>query len=94
MKNKIEIMFFVFEIIASEFVVLNCLYQEANNCPRHSVCKETVLGFCIIVTESFRKTITFAVINKYGKRPVLHVPRKFRRIYHVDLRLILSNGTF
>ena len=28
MKKKIEAKFFVFEIIPSEFVALNCLYQE------------------------------------------------------------------
>ena len=38
MKKKIEKMFFVFEIIKSEFVALNCLYQEENTCQRDSVC--------------------------------------------------------
>ena len=28
MKKKIEAKFFVFEIIPSEFVALNCLYEE------------------------------------------------------------------
>ena len=28
MKQKIAIKFFLFEIIPSEFLVLNCLYQE------------------------------------------------------------------
>ena len=37
-KKKIEKKFFVFEIIASEFVALNCLYQEANTGHRYSVC--------------------------------------------------------
>ena len=37
MKKKIQKKFFVFEIIASEFVALNCLYQEENTCHRHSV---------------------------------------------------------
>ena len=38
MKKKIKKKFFVFEIIASEFVALNCLYQEGNTCDQHSVC--------------------------------------------------------
>ena len=38
MKKKIPQKFFVFEIIASEFVALNWLYQEENTCHRHSVC--------------------------------------------------------
>ena len=38
MKMKIKEELFVFEIIASEFVPLIYLYQEANNCHRQSVC--------------------------------------------------------
>ena len=38
MKKKIEQKFFVFEIIASEYVELNCLYQEENTVHWHSVC--------------------------------------------------------
>ena len=37
MKKKIQEEFFVFEIIACEFVALNCPYQEANTCHRESV---------------------------------------------------------
>ena len=73
MKKKIQIKFFVFEIIASEFVALNCLYQEANTCHRQSVCYETVLRFCVSLTETFCKIIAFAVINKYGKLAVLQI---------------------
>ena len=38
MNKKIEKKFFGFEIITSEFVALNCLYQEQNTCHRDSVC--------------------------------------------------------
>ena len=38
MKKKFQIKIFVFEIIASEFVALNCLDQEKNTCHRHSLC--------------------------------------------------------
>ena len=38
MKKKIQRKIFVFEIIASEYVALNCLYQEENTIHRHSVC--------------------------------------------------------
>ena len=37
MKKKIEKKFFVFEIITSKFVALNCLYQEMNTCHRDSM---------------------------------------------------------
>ena len=38
MKKKIQTKDFPFEIRTSEFVALNCLYQEENTCHRHSVC--------------------------------------------------------
>ena len=81
MKKKIHKKFFVFEIIASEFVAPNCVCQKENTCNRHSMCYETVLRFCIFVTESFFcKTITFPVINKYGKGAVLHISTMFGSI--------------
>ena len=47
MMKKNELNFFIFEIITSEFVALNCLHQEENTWHRHSVCYETVLRFFI-----------------------------------------------
>ena len=38
MKKKIEKKFLVFEILTSELVALNYLYQEENTFHRHSVC--------------------------------------------------------
>ena len=38
MKKKIKKEVFVFEIIPSELVALNFLYQEENTCHRHPVC--------------------------------------------------------
>ena len=38
MKKKIRKKFLVFEIFASEFVALNCHYQEDNICHRDSLC--------------------------------------------------------
>ena len=73
MKKKIQKKFFVFEIITSEFVALNCLYQEQNTYHRHSVCYETVLRFCISPTETFCQTSDIPVINKYGKRGVSQI---------------------
>ena len=38
MKKKIGRKFIVLDIITSEVVALNCLYQEENACHRHTVC--------------------------------------------------------
>ena len=37
MKKKIQKKSLDFEIIPSELVALNCLYQEENTCHRHSL---------------------------------------------------------
>ena len=71
MKKKILKKLLVFGKMTSPFVALNCLYQEENTCHRQSVCSETVLRFCISLTETFCKTIAFPVINKYGKETFL-----------------------
>ena len=47
MKKKIGTKFFAFEILPSEFVALNCLYQVENTCHRNSVCHDTVFRFWI-----------------------------------------------
>ena len=38
---------FFFEIIVTELVALNILYNEDNNRHRRSMCKQTVLRFCV-----------------------------------------------
>ena len=73
MKKENQKKFFVFEIITSEFVALNCLYQEQNTCHRDSVCEETVFTFCISPTETFCQTSDFPVINKSGKGGVSQI---------------------
>ena len=38
MQKKYVKNFFVFDIIASELVALNSLYEENNTCQQHSMC--------------------------------------------------------
>ena len=38
LQKKVEKKSFVFEIIVSEFVALNCPYKEGNTCHRQSNC--------------------------------------------------------
>ena len=38
MQEKSDKKLFVFEIIAPEFVALNCLYYEENTCHQQSIC--------------------------------------------------------
>ena len=38
MQKKMGKKVFLFDIIASELVALNCLYEEENTCQWHSMC--------------------------------------------------------
>ena len=83
MQKKKSEKVFVFGIIASELVPLNCLYSADNACHRHSMCKQTVLGICLLLKETFSNGITFKVINKYFKGAAIQIATKFRPICHV-----------
>ena len=63
MQRKIEKIFLVFEIIASEMAAVNCLYYQGNTCHGQSMPYETVLRLCISVREIFSNAIAFTVIN-------------------------------
>ena len=73
MKKKIQQIFFVFQIIPSDFVALCCLYQGENTCHRHTVCSERDLRFCTSRIETFCRTIDSPVTNKCGKGAVLQM---------------------
>ena len=74
---------FVFEINASEFVAPNCLCEADNACHRQSMCQETVLGFCVLVKETFSIATTFKLFNKYSRGAVLQIGTLFWPICHV-----------
>ena len=63
MQRKIEKIFLVSEIIASEMAAVNCLYYEGNTCHGRSLRQETVLTLCISVREIFSNAIASRVIN-------------------------------
>ena len=63
MKRKIEKIFLVFDIIASEMAAGNCLCYEGNTCHGQSMPEETVLTLCISVREIFSNAIAFTGIN-------------------------------
>ena len=47
MQRKIQKIFLVSEIIASEMAAVNCLSYEGNTCHGQSMPEETVLRLCI-----------------------------------------------
>ena len=75
--------FFVFHIIAFEYVVLNCCYQEENTCHWQSMCSQTVLRFILSLKETVCNSITFTMIDKYGKGAAVQISNVFCLIYHV-----------
>ena len=63
MQKKIEKIFLVSQIIASEMAAVNCLYYEGNACHNKSMRSETVLRLYISVREIFSNAIAFTMIN-------------------------------
>ena len=82
MQRKIEKKLLVFEIIACEWVALNCVYEEENTCQRHSLCSETDLSCYVSLKETFRDSIALPLINKYGKGAVPQIQTELRPVCH------------
>ena len=89
MQKKKRGKFFVFEIIACEFVARNCLGQADNPCHRQSMCEQTVLGFCVLLKKIFSNVPNFKVFNKYCKGAAIQISTKFRPICHVVFLRVL-----
>ena len=47
------------------------------------MCYETVLRFCISLTETFCNLTDFVLINKYGKGGVVQISTVLGPVYHV-----------
>ena len=81
MQKKIVKKLFVSQIIVSELVPLNCLYQEGNTCLKQSMFSQTVLRFFIPLRETFSNSIALSEINKYGKGATIKIVRVFWPVY-------------
>ena len=89
MQKNIEKKFFIFQIIGSELVALNCLNKADNVCHSLSMCYQTDLGFCVSLKETFSIATTFSVINKYCKGSAIEIATVFRPIcFVVYLRVL------
>ena len=89
MEKEIRKKFFLFEIIASELVALNCLYYADIASHRLSICEQTTLVFFVSLKGTFPIATTFTVINKYSKGAVIQIATVFRYICHVVCRKVL-----
>ena len=79
-KRKIHKMFFVFEIIVSELLALNCVYSGNNASHRVSMSQQKTLGCCVSLKVTFSNATTFTVINKYRKGAAIQIGTVFRPI--------------
>ena len=84
MKKKIQKKFFVFEIIVSELVPLNSLYEADN--ASHQL---TLLGFFVSLKEAFSNGTTFTVINRYCKGASIEITAVLRPIFLVICIMVL-----
>ena len=58
------------------------------------MCSQTVLAFCMSLAETLYNSITFTVVNKYGRGAVVETETVFRRVYHVAFEVVLWNSTY
>ena len=56
--------------------------------------QQTVLRFCIRLTETFSNAITFMVINKYDKGTVVQIATVFQPICYVVCPSVPEKTTF
>ena len=94
MQEKIDKKLFVFEIIASQLVALNGLYWSDHASHQLSMCWQTVLGFCVLVKETFSNATTLTLINKYCKDAAIQIATVFRYICRVVSLKVLWNTGF
>ena len=79
---------------ASELVALNCLCEEGNTCHRQSMCYKRVLRISMLLRGTLSNSITFTVINEYGKGGAIEIQTVFWPVYHVACQGFFYNGTF
>ena len=94
MQKKIQRKSIPFQIKPSELFELSCIYYEENTCHQQSMFEQTILRDYMSLRVIFSNSITFPVINQYGKGPGVKIESVFRPICHVVCRGVLSNGSF
>ena len=94
MQEKIQKKLFVFKIIPSKLVALNCLCSEDNTGHQQSMCQQTLIRLCIWLKQTFSDSITFKMIAKSGNGPVIQIATVFEPVYHVAWQRLLWNETF
>ena len=79
----------VSEIIATEFVSLNCLCEEQDPFHRQPMCLQAVPRFGMSIRETFLDLISLAVIDEYDKGVVMQITTVLWHVYHVACRMVL-----
>ena len=89
MQKKMEIKFFLSQIIASELAALSCVYHERNPCHGQSMQKQTVLRLCISLRVIFSNLIVLTVINEYDKGLAIQISTVLVLVHYAARRSIL-----
>ena len=92
MPRKIYKNIFLSILMASESIAFNCLSIMKRILVISSQCVKsllTVLRVCISLRETLSGSITFTVINKFGKVAVVKISTVFGHVYHVPCQRVL-----
>ena len=94
MNKKNQKIFFVFEIISSDLVSLNCLYSEQDTCHRQPMRQQAVPRFCMSIRGTLYKSNAFTLINKSQRAALIQISTASWPVYHVACRSVLWSGSF
>ena len=89
MQQKISKSFFVSEIIASELVSLNILYEEQDTFHRQPMCQQEVPTFFTSRKESFSNSIYLEGIDEYDQGALTQISTELRHVCHFAGRRII-----
>ena len=84
----------VSEIIATEFVSLNCLCEEQDPFHRQPMCLQAVPRFGMSIRETFSDTTYLPVTNESDKGAVIQTSTVFGHVYHIACPMVLCSGIF
>ena len=89
MQPQIQKKCFIFEIIVSELVSLNCLYLGQDTCHRKEMCEQGLPRIDVSIRETFSNSISLTLINKYDKGAMMQISKVLGHVYHAACRIIL-----
>ena len=92
MEEKIEKIFFVFQILAFELGVANSGNIEQDTCDCQPMCQQTPLRFNLTLRKIFSKSTSLKFTKKYDKSTLIDISQVFGNLSHLNCLSVFGNG--